>query len=114
MSTTFGVRIPSTNEIKPIARRVGVGNGKVEVWFTEPLAELLDDELEVIGIDNTNQGINTIKDIKNHITNQESHSECECIMVCVCNMCDEDEGDFDPFNQPNICMDCGGPCNGDC
>ena len=65
MSTTFGIRIPSTNEIKPIARRVGREHG-VEVWFTEPLAELLDDELEVIAIDNSNQGINTIKDIKKH------------------------------------------------
>ncbi len=67
MSTTFGIRIPSTNEIKPIARRVGRGQGKVEVWFTEPLAELLDDDLEVIAIDNTNQRINTIKDIKKAI-----------------------------------------------
>jgi len=69
MSTTFGVRIPSTDEIKPIARRVGIGQGKVEVWFTEPLAELLEDELEVIAIDNSSQGINTIKDIKKHIFN---------------------------------------------
>lgn len=61
MSTTFGVRIPSTNEIKPIAKRSG------EVWFTESLAELLDDNIEVIAIDNTNQGINTIGDIKDHI-----------------------------------------------
>ena len=70
MSTTFGIRIPSTDEIKPIARRIGIGNGEVVVSFTEPLAELLDDELEVIAIDNSNQGINTIRDIKNHIYNQ--------------------------------------------
>ena len=69
MSTTFGIRIPSTNEIKPIARRVGIGQSKVEVWFTEPLAELLSDELEVTAIDNSNQGINTIGDIKKHISN---------------------------------------------
>ena len=68
MSTTFGIKIPSTDEVRPIARRVGVGNGKVEVWFTEPLAELLNDELEVIAIDNSNQGINNIKDIKEHIS----------------------------------------------
>ena len=64
MSTTFGVKIPFTGEIKPIARRVGAGNGKVSVWFTEPIAELLPDELEVIPIDNTSQGIYTIGDIK--------------------------------------------------
>ena len=69
MSTTFGIRIPFTDDIKPIARRVGIGQGKVKVWFTDPLAELLDDELEVIAIDNSNQGINTIKDIKKHISN---------------------------------------------
>lgn len=69
MSTTFGIKIPSTDEVRPIARRVGVGDGKVEVWFTEPLAELLNDELEVIAMDNSNQGINNIKDIKEHISN---------------------------------------------
>ena len=69
MSTTFGIKIPSTNEIKPIAKRAGIGQGEIEVWFTDPLAELLDDELEVIAIDNSNQGINTIKDIKKHISN---------------------------------------------
>ena len=68
MSTTFGIKIPSTDEVRPIARRVGVGEGKVEVWFTEPLAELLNDDVEVIAMDNSNQGINTIKDIKEHIS----------------------------------------------
>ena len=62
MSTTFGVKIP-TGEIIPIARRIGIGNGKVRVWFTEPLAELLPLELEVIAMDNTAQGIHTIGDI---------------------------------------------------
>jgi hypothetical protein len=59
MSTTFGIKIPSTGKIKPIARRVGTS-----VWFTEPIAELLPNELEVIAIDNTSQGIYTIGDIK--------------------------------------------------
>ena len=67
MSTTFGVKIPSTGEIIPIARRMGIGNGKVRVWFTEPLAELLNDTLEVIAIDNTSQGIYDIGDIKDKI-----------------------------------------------
>jgi len=62
MSTTFGIKLPS-GEIKPIARRVGVGNGKVEVWFTDELAELLPHEIEVEAIDNSNQGINTIGDL---------------------------------------------------
>ena len=67
MSTTFGIRIPSTGEIEPIARRVGAGKGKVEVWFTNPIAELLNDGLEVEAIDNSEQGIFTIGDIKKHI-----------------------------------------------
>ena len=67
MSTTFGVKIPSTGEIKPIAKRVGAGKGKVSMWFTEPIAELLPDELEAIAIDNTSQGIYTIGDIKKAI-----------------------------------------------
>lgn len=64
MSTTFGVEIPSTKEIIPIARRVGAGNGKVEIFFTNPLGEILQDHIPVIAIDNSNQGIETIGDIK--------------------------------------------------
>jgi hypothetical protein len=67
MSTTFGIKIPSTGEIEPIARRVGIGNGEVDVYFTNPLAELLPDELEVEAIDNSHQGIYTIGDIKTKI-----------------------------------------------
>lgn len=63
MSTTFGIKIPSTNEIKPIAKRKGIGNGKVEVYFTEPIAELLPHKLKVVAMDNCPQGIHTIGDI---------------------------------------------------
>jgi ribose 5-phosphate isomerase len=64
MSTTFGVKIPSTGEVVEVARRIGVGNGNIKVYFIEPLAELLPDELEVVAIDNSPQGIYTIGDIK--------------------------------------------------
>ena len=67
MSTTFGVKIPSTGEIEPIARRVGIGNGKVSMWFTNPLAELLPNDTEVEAMDNGQQGIFTIGDIKEKI-----------------------------------------------
>jgi hypothetical protein len=67
MSTTFGVKIPSTGEIEPIARRVGAGAGKVDIYFTEPLAELLPDNTKVEAIDNSPQGISTIGDIKEKI-----------------------------------------------
>ena len=72
MSTTFGVKIPSTGEIEPIARRVGIGNGKVNVYFTNPLAELLPDDTEVEAIDNSQQGIFTIGDIKEKIKDEEN------------------------------------------
>jgi hypothetical protein len=67
MSTTFGIKIPSTGEIEPMARRVGIGNGKVSIWFTNPLAELLPDDTEVEAMDNSHQGIFTIGDIKEKI-----------------------------------------------
>lgn len=69
MSTTFGVKIPSTGEIKPIARRIGIGNGKCDVFFTEPIAELLPHNLVVIAMDNSEQGISTIGDIISVISN---------------------------------------------
>ena len=67
MSTTFGIKIPSTGDIIPVAKRVGIGNGEVSVYFINPLAELLNDDLEVVTIDNTQQGVFTIGDIKNLI-----------------------------------------------
>ena len=71
MSTTFGIKIPSTGDIIPIARRVGIGNGKVSVYFINSLAELLNDDLEVVAIDNTQQGVFTIGDIKNLINEEQ-------------------------------------------
>jgi hypothetical protein len=73
MSTTFGVKIPSTGEIEPIARRVGIGNGKVSMWFTNPLAELLPDDIEVEAMDNGQQGIFTMGDIKEKIREEEKY-----------------------------------------
>jgi hypothetical protein len=72
MSTTFGVKIPSTGEIIPIARRIGTGNNSVRLTWTESIAELLPNDLEVEAIDNSNQGINCIGDIKKHIEEQEN------------------------------------------
>ena len=64
MSTKFGVKIPSTGEVIPIARR---WNGQIE--FTNPLAELLADEIKVIAMNNDRQGIYTIKDLKDGQSN---------------------------------------------
>jgi len=83
MSTTFGISIPkvliednahmqyssdaetnpdNTDEIIiPIAFR---NNG---IRFINPLAHLLPDDTQVIPMDNSHQGIYTIKDIKDNI-----------------------------------------------
>lgn len=67
MSTTFGITIEG-EEIE-VARRVGSKNG-AEMWFTNPLASLLPDDTKVEPLDNSAQGIYTIRDIKEHIKNQ--------------------------------------------
>ena len=64
MSTTFGIKIIHTGDVIPVARRVGIGKGEVDVFFTNPLAEMLPNEINVIAIDNSQQGIETIGDIK--------------------------------------------------
>jgi hypothetical protein len=69
MSTTFGVKIPSSGDIIAVARRVGKGNGEVMLFFTNHLAELLPDGTELIAIDNSNRGINTIRDFKRKMEN---------------------------------------------
>lgn len=51
---------------------VGIGNGKCEVYFTDALACMLPDNLKVVAIDNSNQDINTVGDIKQAIENQKS------------------------------------------
>ncbi len=63
MSTTFGVKVKINNkeEIIEVAFRA---NG---IRFTNNLAYLLPDNTEVIAIDNSPQGIFTIKDIKDEI-----------------------------------------------
>jgi len=71
MSTTFGVYIPAIDEVKPVARRRGVGNGKVYVYFTNEVAELLEDDIPLIAMDNSNQGIWTIGDLKDKINEND-------------------------------------------
>ena len=74
MSTTFGVikesKDGSTHEVIEIARRVGTKNG-AKMFFTNPLANHLPDEVSVEALDNSPQGIFTIGDIKRHISRQE-------------------------------------------
>lgn len=69
MSTTFGVKIPSSGDTIAVARRVGKGNGELMLFFTNHLAELLPDDTELVALDNSNQGINTIGDFKRKMNN---------------------------------------------
>lgn len=61
MSTTFGIKIPLIDEPVEVAFR---SNG---IRFTNPLAEILPDNTAVYALDNTQQGIYTIGDIKAEI-----------------------------------------------
>ena len=61
MSTTFGIRIPTTGEVVEVAFR---SNG---ISWSNKLAHLLPDETKVEALDNTPQGIYTVGDIKQKI-----------------------------------------------
>jgi len=61
MSTTFGIRIPTTGEVIEVAFRTHY------VRWENPLAHLLPDETKVEPLDNSAQGIYTIGDIRKAI-----------------------------------------------
>jgi hypothetical protein len=61
MSTTFGVQ--AGDELIPVARRNGIGEGRVSITFTNPLARLLPGDTPVVPMDNTAQGVETIDDL---------------------------------------------------
>ena len=64
MSTTFGVTVKNNNEIEDVVEVAFRSNG---MRFTNPLAQLLPDETPVIALDNSQQGVHTIGDIKEQI-----------------------------------------------
>jgi hypothetical protein len=61
MSTTFGVQ--TEDELVPVARRNGIGEGRVSITFINPLARLLPSDTPVVPMDNTAQGVETIDDL---------------------------------------------------
>ena len=65
MSTTFAVVLQNGAPGQIVARRVSG-----EMWFTDPMAEMLPDETKVTPTDNTAQGIYTIGDIRDLIRKQ--------------------------------------------
>ncbi len=76
MSTTFAIKT-NNGEMKNVARRVGAGGGKVNIYWTDSMAEMLPDDTVVEAVDNTPQGIFTIGDIKDAMRNAEEDEEWE-------------------------------------
>ena len=73
MSTTFGVAIKnSNNEIEDVVEVAFRSNG---MRFTNALAQLLPDETPVIALDNSQQGVHTIGDIKEEIKQTDPNAE---------------------------------------
>jgi len=89
MSTTFGVKIDKEKsgyfgyeeysgeynhqldgEIKEGIVKVAFRNQKIR--FINPIAHLLPEDTEVVAMDNSQQGINTIGDINKQIKKQEN------------------------------------------
>lgn len=62
MSTTFAIKVKSKQV--EVARRRGIGNGEVIIIWLNELVELLPDSMPVIPIDNTAQGVKTLKDLR--------------------------------------------------
>lgn len=68
MSTTFGIKVPSLYDEG--LETVEIAFRSSYIRWKNPLAQLLPDDLEVIPLDNSAQGIYTIGDIKKEIKNQ--------------------------------------------
>lgn len=66
MSTTFGVKVPSLYDEGEF-EEIEVAFRSSYVRWRNPLAQLLPDDLEVIPLDNSAQGIYTIGDIRKAI-----------------------------------------------
>ena len=62
MSTTFAVEV-GDKQIE-VARRRGIGHGQVAIIWLNDLVEVLSDEIPVIPIDNTPQGVETLGDLR--------------------------------------------------
>lgn len=68
MSTTFGVEVEG-KLVKVAFRWYGGKDSGVCCKWVTPLAALLPDSMPVIALDNTPQGVYTIKDLKQLIDN---------------------------------------------
>ena len=68
MSTTFGVLVPSLSDVR--TEVIEIAFRSKNIFFINPLAQLLPLDTVVIAMDNTPQGIYTIGDIKKEIEKQ--------------------------------------------
>lgn len=68
MSTTFGVKVPSLYDDNKM-ETIEIAFRSSSIYWKNPLAQLLPDDLKVIPLDNGAQGIYTIGDIKKEIEN---------------------------------------------
>ena len=62
MSTTFAIEVKDKQV--EVARCRGIGNGEVIIIWLNELVEILPDSMPVIPIDNTAQGVETLKDLR--------------------------------------------------
>jgi len=91
MSTTFGIPIKhrdiEVNEYDEMVRLMDddgyYDEEFVDVWFRSsncrwlnPLGELLPDDTKVYALDNTQQGVYTIGDIKKIMAKQDNNADC--------------------------------------
>ena len=76
MSTTFAVKTKG-GELKDVARRTGKAGGGINIYWTDPMAEMLPDDTSVEAVDNTPQGIFTIGDIKDAMYRELEDEELE-------------------------------------
>jgi hypothetical protein len=92
MSTTFGIPIKhrdiEVNEYDEMVRLMDddgyYDESFTEVWFRSmgncrwlnPLGELLPDDTKVYALDNTQQGVYTIGDIKKIMAKQDNNDDC--------------------------------------
>ena len=73
MSTTFGITVPSIREYEKgesFEVEIAFRNSRGMRWL-EPLAQLLPDDMEVIPLDNSSQGVYTIGDIRKRVMQNE-------------------------------------------
>lgn len=62
MSTKFGVIVD--NKTIEIAHRFSMGDGKTGVSWLNDIAKLLPDSTPVVAINNSNQGVETVGDLR--------------------------------------------------